>query len=353
MSKFYVWIDKNVNANTLDEASFQTACENGFQAGQPARALEANSAIRQANLIAVALMQSLGLVDKANLQSTVTDVANLFSNTELFKLTNVFSSTGKVKMRLLPGNLGMSIGAATTNNQFDGYFRYVSVKTLADVTTFVGKQISDIFAAPTKDTDATVVAAQTLTGCANSTNVKVKANSALIAVEQAIAGQTPTTVNILPYKNNTSAGNTTGQYTTVNLGGGGNDKRDYFDTAYFKEAYIDNLRQNNIIYSKAIKDFDMQLSRGLYLFILSGESGNGPTTCLMYVNGFGSYSTPILNGGSPYNNAFGKPMVLAYERGTGTNGQLRAYTRSGTTSDTGTTALGYLTDVVIYRLFSI
>lgn len=295
MSKFYIWIDKNVNANTLDEASFQTACENGFQAGQPARALEANSAIRQANLIAVALMQSLGLVDKANLQSSVTDVANLFSNTELFKLTNVFGSNGKVKISLWPNALGMSIGSPITNGQFDGYFRYVSVKALDDVITFVGKQISDIFVAPTKNTNASVIAAQTLTAADTwGGSTKVKANSAIVAVTD-----NATTARIMPVTKNCSFGSIAKTFTSVHLGSSTNESCK-FDSIHVKKAYIDgqfikdaHLDGSTIVYNGLLSGFNKKLDAGIYLlYPFSDINPSGPnhtyvylTTCIMIVNG--------------------------------------------------------------------
>lgn len=295
MSKFYVWIDKNVNANTLDEASFQTACENGFQAGQPARALEVNSAIRQANLIAVALMQSLGLVDKANLQSAVTDVANLFSNTELFKLTNVFSSNGKVKKTLLPNTSGISIGGTATGNQFDGHFRYISVKTLADVTTFIGKQISDIFVSTTKNTNTSVVAAQTLTAADTwGDSTKVKANSAIVAVTD-----NATTARIMPVTKNSSFGDITKTFTSVHLGRSTNES-DKFSSIHVKDAYIDrqfikdaHLDDSTIVYNGLLSRFNKKLDAGIYLlYPFSDTSPSGPnhnyvylTTCIMIVNG--------------------------------------------------------------------
>lgn len=74
---FTVWIDDNyVSTNNLLSASdFSTNADrqSGFKAGNVASARNVNSAVRQANLIAVALMQSMNITN-FDLTSRVTDV---------------------------------------------------------------------------------------------------------------------------------------------------------------------------------------------------------------------------------------------------------------------------------------
>ena len=101
MSKFYVWIeDNNVSNSTISESDFEkdTQRKNGFVAGRAASALRTNTALRQANLVAIALIEALAsanpsqadALNNLNAQSKLIDVMNAIKNTNLFKLSSIF-----------------------------------------------------------------------------------------------------------------------------------------------------------------------------------------------------------------------------------------------------------------------
>lgn len=77
MSRFYVWIDSPVaDNNILSAAGFNddTQRTNGFVAGQPASSIRVNTALRQANLVAAALMNVIDTSNTYDVTSSLDDV---------------------------------------------------------------------------------------------------------------------------------------------------------------------------------------------------------------------------------------------------------------------------------------
>ena len=83
---FYNWVEQINISNVLDETSFsnETSRKTGFRPNELTNADIVNSGLRQANLISVALMNSLNITNR-NLQSSVEDVSNDITN----KLNNI------------------------------------------------------------------------------------------------------------------------------------------------------------------------------------------------------------------------------------------------------------------------
>lgn len=77
MSKFYVWID-DPTTQVLTSAAYNANSQRirGFAKGETISSQVVNTAVRQANLVAVALMEALGVSDAIDLTSSVEDVAN-------------------------------------------------------------------------------------------------------------------------------------------------------------------------------------------------------------------------------------------------------------------------------------
>lgn len=94
MSKFKVWIDDNnvsTNCQTSDVFADDNQRKSGFKSGTGASAIRVNTALRQANLIAVALVNALGVSDDFDVTSSLEDMTNWFSSTNLFKLSDLFT----------------------------------------------------------------------------------------------------------------------------------------------------------------------------------------------------------------------------------------------------------------------
>lgn len=88
---FIPWIDdNNVNA-TQDYNTYlnDSQRKEGFKGGTPASAIRVNTALRQANLVATALMNVLGVSSNLNYRSSVEDVQNAINTT----LTNKIRTT--------------------------------------------------------------------------------------------------------------------------------------------------------------------------------------------------------------------------------------------------------------------
>lgn len=79
---FIPWIeDNNVNA-TQDYNTYlnDSQRKEGFKGGTPASAIRVNTALRQANLVATALMKALNVSETLNYRSSITDVQNAIVN---------------------------------------------------------------------------------------------------------------------------------------------------------------------------------------------------------------------------------------------------------------------------------
>lgn len=79
---FIPWIeDNNVNA-TQDYNTYlnDSQRKEGFKGGTPASAIRVNTALRQANLVATALMKALNISETLNYRSSITDTQNAILN---------------------------------------------------------------------------------------------------------------------------------------------------------------------------------------------------------------------------------------------------------------------------------
>ena len=121
---FKVWIDddKVTSTNVLSASDFEgnTDRQSGFKANSAASAKNVNSAVRQANLISVALMQSMGITD-LNLTSSVnavkTAIDTYFTNAFAKKL----DTTGDAKNAKVTFTAG-STGQLTSGNSLSSLF---------------------------------------------------------------------------------------------------------------------------------------------------------------------------------------------------------------------------------------
>lgn len=96
---FTLWIDDNhvTNDNVMskDDFSGDSQREKGFVAGTGASAIRVNTALRQANLVAVALMNALRVNSLTySPQSTLATIQNAIANSDLFKLDTLFYKDG-------------------------------------------------------------------------------------------------------------------------------------------------------------------------------------------------------------------------------------------------------------------
>ena len=113
-NKFVVWIPTpTVNTNIQSQATFASdeQTQGGFEAGQPASAIRVNTAIRQANLVACALMNVF--IPDNNTLSVESSVGDL--TTELLKHIsvdlNLINGTGSKSIRNKDGGTASGIGS--------------------------------------------------------------------------------------------------------------------------------------------------------------------------------------------------------------------------------------------------
>lgn len=95
MSKFYVWVDDTnaaSNCQSADAFNLDNQRKNGFQAGTGASAVRVNTGLRQANLIAVALVEALGIPDTYSVLSNLSSMKSWFEGTKLFRLTKTIET---------------------------------------------------------------------------------------------------------------------------------------------------------------------------------------------------------------------------------------------------------------------
>ena len=80
-SKFKIWVDDSHlnNVQTVEEFGLDTQRTAGFAAGEPASAKRVNTALRQANLVACALMELADPTGTADLRSSVSSIQSLLS----------------------------------------------------------------------------------------------------------------------------------------------------------------------------------------------------------------------------------------------------------------------------------
>lgn len=84
MSNFKIWIDNPIaDTNVASSSTFEGNSErvNGFRAGTPASSMLVNTALRQANLVTTAFMNTIGTsADNLSVMSSLTDVENVIRN---------------------------------------------------------------------------------------------------------------------------------------------------------------------------------------------------------------------------------------------------------------------------------
>lgn len=80
-SKFKIWVDDNHLDNVMSYSAFESDSQRtaGFTGGTPASSIRVNSAIRQANLIACALMELADPTGTADFRSSVSSIQTLLS----------------------------------------------------------------------------------------------------------------------------------------------------------------------------------------------------------------------------------------------------------------------------------
>ena len=121
---FKVWIDddKVTSTNVLSASDFSTNTErqSGFQANSAASAKNVNSAVRQANLIAVALMESMGITS-LNLTSSVNDVKTAIDTYFTNAFAKKLDTTGDAKNAKVTFTTG-STGQLTSGNSLSNLF---------------------------------------------------------------------------------------------------------------------------------------------------------------------------------------------------------------------------------------
>lgn len=141
MSKFYVWIDNPTSTSCMTSDAFNSDSQRqiGFQSGKPASAIRINTAIRQANLIAVALVNALNITDDKSVMTSLKDMTNWFKGLNLFKLDSLFTvGIGNVQT-----TLNKSIQPITDNSLSLGLNEYRFANIF--VNKFNGNNVEDIF----------------------------------------------------------------------------------------------------------------------------------------------------------------------------------------------------------------
>ena len=98
-NKFVPWIDAPIEGETTQaQETFAEDVQrvNGFIAGDPASAIRVNSALRQANVVAAALMQladDMKALPDIDLNSSVTDIANALKSSIIDQIESQIPTT--------------------------------------------------------------------------------------------------------------------------------------------------------------------------------------------------------------------------------------------------------------------
>lgn len=121
-NKFKPWIDSAVpDTNTQSSAAFDADAQRatGFKSGDAASSIRVNSALRQANLVAAALMNAIAPSSTLDLNSTLTDVVNEIKSHVSIDL-NISNGTGTKSIRqgnnVASGANSVAFGLANTSS---------------------------------------------------------------------------------------------------------------------------------------------------------------------------------------------------------------------------------------------
>lgn len=116
-NKFKIWVDDAYIDNVLDYASFSSNEDRGrgFRPSRVAISKNVNSALRQANLVAAALMNVIAPDSERDLTSSLDDVIDDISNSFPFNL-NLRNGTGS---QSLTQGLGLATGTNSFSNGSD------------------------------------------------------------------------------------------------------------------------------------------------------------------------------------------------------------------------------------------
>ena len=190
-SKFLNWVNDDAvsnNVETYSEFSSDTERSGGFQSGTPASAKKVNTALRQANLVAAAIMNIADPNGTLDVQSSLTNVQTSVQNSFIGKKINTNTYTG---VKSTQGNITIQIPVATAANPntpadffleagkhylFKGYFSFEDIDTTAfvdygvpytDVEYPFAVDIRTNFADPRQQANQTMT---TMKRCVSGTN---------------------------------------------------------------------------------------------------------------------------------------------------------------------------------------
>lgn len=142
MSKFRIWVDDSNLDKVMgfDQFDTDTQRQAGFTGGMPASSIRVNTALRQANLVACALMNLADTGNTADFRSSVATVQSLLSNyisntMVAYKATNADINNLNTENNAV---VNFKIGNGTAYNK--------TINNVANVTTNInGNAISSIF----------------------------------------------------------------------------------------------------------------------------------------------------------------------------------------------------------------
>lgn len=142
MSKFNIWVDDSHlnNVMSYDEFVADTQRTAGFTGGTPASSVRVNSALRQANLVACALMNIVDPGNTVDFRSSVNSIQSLIST----YLTTTLTVNKATNVDVSNLNTGAN---ATVNFRIGNGVAYnKTINNVSNVTTSINnKAITDIF----------------------------------------------------------------------------------------------------------------------------------------------------------------------------------------------------------------
>lgn len=147
-SKFQIWVDDQHLDNVMSYSAFNGDSQRtaGFTGGSPASSIRVNTALRQANLIACALMNIVDPNGTTDFRSNVSSIQTLIDNylKTTLKVTNSTNADNATNANVT--NLNTNSNAVVNFKIGNGTAYNKTINNVANVTTSLnGKNLSTIF----------------------------------------------------------------------------------------------------------------------------------------------------------------------------------------------------------------
>ena len=185
-SKFQIWVDDSHLNNVMDYSAFASDSQRqaGFTGGTPASSVRVNTALRQANLVACAMMNIVDPTGTKDFTAKVSDIQTLINTYLTTTLKTSQSTLADKATNADVTNLNTNANAIINFQIGNGTSFNKTINNVANVTTSINnKNITDIF-----ESNGTTV--KNSTNSINSTNATnaINATKAIVNNDNSYSG---------------------------------------------------------------------------------------------------------------------------------------------------------------------